>query len=290
MSRTKKAVFVLILVLLPFVLLEIVLRVLGIGGSVIYDESDIYGYRPKPSQEFSTLGHPIAIDENGYRGPIHESDILFVGDSTTYGCAFIASEDTFAAQLQGVNGGVNGWGPANVAAFLKNHDLSSYRLVVWTIPTTDLLQPFMTLREGLISTNRRMLFRIEYLFRFIYYSKIDKQPDFRDPDVLDPNIEAIVSATKHVKNKGVRCLLILLPRIEEMKGEDVAETPYLDHFLEGLDEAGIEIIRLPRMTGDIDSYYSDPVHLSEKGHRWFVEQVKPHIDEALKASGHQSAE
>jgi len=265
-----------ILVLLPFAILELGLRVLGIGGSIVYVEDPNCGYRPKPSQKFSTLGYPIEILDNGYRGPVRQSDTLFIGDSVTYGCAFIRDEDTFAALLKGMNAGVNGWGIQNVAQFLKKTKLVGVKRVVLTVPSCDVLRPFITLRNGLISTNRRMYLRIEYLFRFIWYGKIRTEPAPIIPTEYDKNLAAILEVNQLLKSKGVEFVTVFLPYRDEAEGKTVIETPYVARMIDALRKQGIRCIQcMP--TSNVPALYRDAAHLSPEGHRWFAECLRKQL-------------
>ncbi|MEM7396867.1 MAG: hypothetical protein AAF492_31450, partial [Verrucomicrobiota bacterium] len=176
MKRRRKIIFAVILVLLPFVLLELGMRWLGFGGAVVYKEHPTCGYRPIPNQRFETFGRPIRILNTGFRGPVQFSRLLCIGDSVTYGTARVGDFETFPALLNAMNAGVNGWGLQNVAAYVKDELPGGIRTVVWVIPTTDILRPFGKLRGGLIATNRPIRLRLEYLFRFLWYGYIATPP------------------------------------------------------------------------------------------------------------------
>ncbi len=273
----KKLVMGLILALIPFLLLELGLRILGIGGSVLYEEHPEYGYRPAPDQTFSTLGKPIRINDRGYRGPVDDSPILCIGDSVTYGTAAVADDETFPARLGALNAGVNGWGIPNVAAYLQHAPLDGIETVVWLIPSCDVLRPFMTLRDGLISTNRRMLFRTEYLFRFIWYGHIMPEPSPNPFDQFEPNLAAVKATAGHLDERDIRLLLVFLPYREEAMGETVRETPYVQKMIEACRDAGLNPIVL-QPDGDPAALYRDSAHLTPEGNRWLARQLNPLLE------------
>lgn len=273
----------LVLVLIPFCVLEIGLRIAGIGGSIIYDDDPVCGYRPRPNQQFSTMGFPVTILENGFRGPPAHSGILCIGDSVTYGTAYVRDADTFPAMLGGANAGVNGWGLQNMERFLASADLSTYTQVVWTIPSCDVLRSYTTLRNGLISTNRRMWFRLEYLFRFVWYGLIAKQPEARDPAYFDANVESLGRAASLLKERGIPLLVVILPYEKEVRGETALETPYVAKLKAFLEEQKTPFVAaLPG--GDLKKIYRDGTHLTPEGNRWLAACIQTELSR-LQAAG-----
>lgn len=274
----------LLLALTPWVALEIALRLAGIGEGIVYEEHPAYGYRPAPGQKFRTLGHPVTILPTGYRGPVVSSRTLVVGDSVVYGTAVLRDEETIPALLGAVNGGVNGWGPQNIAAYLREADLSAFRRVVWILPTCDILRPFMSLRSGLISTNRRMALRLEYLFRFLWYGKLRPQPSPRDPREFERNVAAVLEASQALRGQHISLLLALLPSREEALGETVPETAFLEPLLSRLQAGGVRT-HLLRPTGPIARLYRDTAHLTAEGCRWVAQELRPLLEKETAETG-----
>lgn len=274
----KRTVMLLVLALLPLAILELALRIAGIGGSIVYEENAAYGYRPKPDQRFATMGHPIRILESGFRGPPATNDLLVVGDSVTYGTAYLRDEETFSALLGAANGGVNGWGPQNIARFLAGVDLAPYRAVVWVLPSCDVLRPFMTLRGGLISTNRRMWLRLEYLVRFLWYGHIRTQTAVSDPSSYDANWAAVQSTHKALAARGCRLLLIFVPYRDEALGAELPETPYYRRMIAAAGESDIPHA-VAEPTGDVASLFRDSAHLTAAGNRWLADVIARAIEE-----------
>ncbi len=258
-----------ILLLIPLLLLELALRAAGIGGSIIYEESPIYGYRPRPNQHFSTMGHPIRILENGFRAPRGTNGWLVVGDSVAYGTAYVRDEETVAAFLGADNAGVNGWGPLNIARFLETVDCAAYRGIIWVFPSCDVMRPFMTLRAGLISTNRRMWFRTEYLLRFLWYGHIRTSVQPNDPAAVAVNWEAVQDAHKQLSKRGCRLLVVFLPAREECAGGQTADTPHFNELIQRAGESALDyVVALP--SGDCGLLYRDTAHLTADGNRWLA--------------------
>ncbi len=258
-----------LLSLFPFLLLELCLRVMGIGGGVVYLEDPDVGYRAAPNQRFSTMGFPITILDSGFRAPAPTRHLLFVGDSVTYGTAYIKDEDTFAALLGGANAGVNGWGLQNVAAALRTWELDSVDTVVWTIPSCDSLRSFMTLRGGLISTNRRMFLRLEYIFRFIWYGYLFPSQNTPDPAQYAKNEQALLDTAARLEEKGKSLLVVFLPYREEVQGTDMPETPYFNQLKDKAREANLWMVEA-NPTGAVETIFRDSAHLTPAGNQWLA--------------------
>ena len=272
----KKAFKILFLMLIPLAVVEVALRVAGIGGSIVYDEDAACGYRPRPHQRFATMGTPIEILADGFRGPAARTNILFLGDSVTYGTAYVKDADTFPALVGGANGGVNGWGLQNVARFLDSAADDGFPTVVWTIPTCDVLRPFMTLRNGLISTNRRMWFRLEYLLRFIWYGHIRTQPAPNDPNAFAANQEAVRKSAAALKQQGRRLVLVFLPYRAEALGGTTPETAYAKQLRDAAQAAGIEVL-VAEPGPEAARYYRDPAHLTPAGNHWLAGVIRDYL-------------
>lgn len=258
-----------LLSLFPFLVLELVLRMLGIGGGLVYLEDPDVGYRAAPNQRFSTMGFPITILDSGFRAPAPTQPLLFVGDSVTYGTAYIKDEDTFAALLGGANAGVNGWGLQNVAAALRTWNLDGVDTVVWTIPSCDTLRSFMTLRGGLISTNRRMYLRLEYIFRFLWYGYLFPTPNTPDPTQYEKNEQALLDTAARLEKKGKSLLVVFLPYREELQGTAMPETPYFNQLKNAAREANLWMVEA-NPTGAVETIFRDAAHLTPVGNQWLA--------------------
>jgi hypothetical protein len=273
----KRAAMAACLLAFLVLFLEAALRIMGIGGSIVYQDDPACGYLPVPDQRFSTMGHPITILSNGYRGPVASSDTLFIGDSVTYGTAYVRDEDTFPALLGGVNAAVNGWGIQNAAGYLKSRPLTGITRAVLVIPTCDVLRPFTTLRKGLISTNRRMWLRLEYLARFVWYGFIKTQPTPDDPLSFDGNVNAVIATHENLGRRGIAFFAVILPSREEAAGQPAPQEADIKLMLEKLRVAGVTCIVL-KASGNPSTLYRDTAHLTAEGNRWVAKDLREQLN------------
>jgi lysophospholipase L1-like esterase len=116
---------------------ELVLRAIGLGDPVLYDNRLAYGYRPLPGQTRQRFGGArIHVNALGVRGPEVAATrppgttrLLFLGDSVTWGGTYVDDDALFAAvaarrlaeggrSVEWLDAGVNGWGPENILGFV----------------------------------------------------------------------------------------------------------------------------------------------------------------------------
>lgn len=138
----------------------------GFGRQVIYDNNPHYGYRPQPYQTFNGFyGKKIKINNLGLRcnedwDATRENKILFLGDSVTYGGAYITNDELFSTRavatlpLKSGNGGVNAWGVENIHGLLVKQQFLPAGIYVTTLIEDDFYRG-VTRIQGLPFWNRK---------------------------------------------------------------------------------------------------------------------------------------
>jgi len=104
-SVLRPAVALVIGLALVAVAGELVLRALGLGRPILYDNRLAWGFRPLPSQTQSRwLGARVHVNALGVRGPEvgatrapGATRLLFLGDSVTWGGSYVDDDALFAA-------------------------------------------------------------------------------------------------------------------------------------------------------------------------------------------------
>lgn len=163
--RTKLALL-LASIIITLLVLEVALRLVGVGGMVVYTPDPDYGYLMTPTQRVYAYGHPVCINSFGFRGPEVQvpkprdsTRIVFIGDSVTYGGGRVSEEELFCrivaslARRDGrnvntVNLSAPGWSPQNWWRYINKHGLHDADVVVLVLPECDLGRPFRTIDEG----------------------------------------------------------------------------------------------------------------------------------------------
>ena len=137
---------IFLLYVAEFVLSEYI----GLGQPIVYDKHLLWGYSPKSNKVYSRFkGVTVSINNAGLRSSTNwiskEKNILFLGDSVTYGGSYIDDKDTFSSitcsKLKGwkcFNGGVNAYGILNIVARSKYDDrIQQDNMRIFTFITDD---------------------------------------------------------------------------------------------------------------------------------------------------------
>jgi hypothetical protein len=120
--------------LLAFAGGELVLRAVGLGRPVLYDNRAAWGYRPLPDQTLERRGVRVHVNGLGTRGPDVGRErragvrrVLFLGDSVTFGGTYVDDAALFSAiaaaaqpvPTEPLNAGVNAWGFENMLGLVN---------------------------------------------------------------------------------------------------------------------------------------------------------------------------
>lgn len=131
---------------LAFAAGELVLRAVGLGAPVLYDNRAAWGYRPLPDQTIERRGTRVHLNALGTRGPDVAAErtpgtrrVLFLGDSVTFGGTYVDDAALFSAiaaaaqstPTEPLNAGVNAWGFANVLGLV--HATGGWHSDVWVL-------------------------------------------------------------------------------------------------------------------------------------------------------------
>jgi hypothetical protein len=280
---------------------ELVLRAIGLGDPVLYDNRLAYGYRPLPSQTRRRIGGArVHVNALGVRGPEVAATrppgatrLLFLGDSVTWGGTYVDDEALFAAvaarrladggrQVEWLDAGVNGWGPENILGFVT--ETRGFDSSIWIVVglEDDLRRekthagevPYFhvaprTAWEELLVTGA---------YRLVTAYKRPKPPE--DLAALAAmNLARYAAIVQAGRTLGARVLLVWHPTTDALaSGVD----PNRERFLAVAARTGAAALDLGaayRMArGQV---YADGMHLDDGGHRVAGEA----IGEALRGLG-----
>ena len=147
--------------------IELTGKILKIGYPVSYQESSYIGYRLSPNQKVSQFANKkVTVDEYGFRNSNGKLDkaadknIIFIGDSVTYGGTYLDDTEIFSdiscnllnsegrLKYQCLNAGVNGYGIKNMIARAR---LESLRIddpiFVFTVLPGDFSRNFVQIKS-----------------------------------------------------------------------------------------------------------------------------------------------
>jgi len=130
----SKIILSLISIFIGLILCEITGRIIGLGSPILYQVDPLVGYRLKPNQKVKRLkNNYITTNNEGFRiSKEYTNDgsdnIVFVGDSVTYGGSYINNSELFSQLFCEItkdndyclNGAINSWGSQNMGRFIAN--------------------------------------------------------------------------------------------------------------------------------------------------------------------------
>ena len=280
----KKIFKIIFLIILLVFLSEAILRVVGFGEPVLYQNND--NYTLKPNQEVRRFkGSKLIINELGMRTNYKWSDnrnikkILFFGDSVSFGGSYIDNSNLFSEKFCKLkqnsicgNYGTNGYKLDNInlrieeIANLIDFDhiiiVTSSSLTAGKSIFSDF--PFYENFDFKILKSTR-----EILNHFLFKHKIIN--NFHDNDELYKNSitnkEFSINNTKKIieklKEKGIKINFFILPTLEDLDNKKKFK-----HILENIAIENVDIINLydEIYSQDYENLYFNNAHLNKKGH------------------------
>ena len=280
---------------LSLVLLEGVLRFLGVANPVLYERNPDVGYRLKPDQQVSYLRNEIVINSFGVRDPRPltardptKKRVLCLGDSVTWGGIYERQENLFTSvaerklnDVEIINAGVNGYSTTQMARLGENYltDLNPDLIVFCTLLRDFERPPVVQLKEGNVAfpLERPGLAIIEALkicqlsaynrFRWQWLRPASATTNARSSRFNDDegpteqaNIDAIANFVQKLNGRP-RAIVVRLP-VETIFSRSRLRRTYM----ESLERRGVKTFELSRET-ILDEYdFVDNVHLSTSGH------------------------
>ncbi len=304
LHRAGLALVVLAGLVLVVAVSELAARAFGLGDPVLYYENESYRYALKPDQSVVRLrGAGIRIDRYGLRtdddwdqpGALR---VLFIGDSVTYGGAYIDNRELFstrvcerlrASGVQAVcaNAGTNGYGTDNMAYRIRFDKAPPPDVYVVTLIAGDTLRglasligfpyfsrPLPPLVPGLTEGALFALDRVRARLRYGRGGGPSQLRTGQAPAVARLSLARLFQALRARAAEDRRVLLVMSPvRRNVEAGYDGFERMVLKR----LDGSGFDVLDLlPRLRSerpDLDGIYYDGAHLEVGGHAFYGQAI-----------------
>lgn len=281
---------VAVILAITLLLLEGVLRLLGLADPVLYAADEHAGYRLRPDQHVTILGNEITINRWGVRDPraLENTNpgtrrILVLGDSVTWGGIREKQENLFTSVAESrledaevINCGVNGYSVTQMIA-LYRYNLTSHApdlIVIFAIPRNFTRPPVVRLtgtgvafpeeppKSALLAAAN--LARFTAAFRY-GWDWLQPGPDVlpeQQPtaDALGENVASVVALAAERPAGSV--LVVLMPTAEGTKDAD--RIGDIEQTLESKQVPFVNLSDHVEITSDL---YLDGVHLTTEGHR-----------------------
>ena len=276
---------IFLIVIVPLIVTETILRYIGLGDPIRYDSNYVYGYSPKINQSKKRFKNSkITINEVGLRSvekwQIDKKKILFIGDSITYGGSYIDDKELFShltcveiKEFICGNAGVNAYSVINMV-YRSKYDLriKNAEVVIFLVAPGDFYREYADAQTAHFYLNSKnyILPAIAEAISFFstkydinnYISKKNDSSSKNIYDLIDVSIETldkeIIRLEKYKK-------VFLFYTIE--KDDPNSEKELNKYILKSLKEKlSKEFINLSLTLKD-SNYFYDSVHYTKDGHK-----------------------
>jgi len=303
MNWIKWIILSILLVLFTIILLFtadlVAKKYLGLGQPIVYDAHPLWGYAPRANSSYKRFdGDVVTINEVGTRSisgwNSEGKNILFLGDSITYGGSYIDDDQTFASLVcenfvdwSCQNAGVNSYGIINIVTRSRYDErINQAPLRVITFITADFdrgLRSKNTAHFILRSPPRYLsgLWEIgNFLSSYInpkgWFGKQDQRTLNNLVSAQEQNLnrqfalDILKTEIDRLEAESFNYLLVHSPSQEELTNLSLIEeneilnllkSRYSEHFL-----SLHEFLLSPYQEGK-EQLYRDHVHFEEEGHQ-----------------------
>ena len=270
-------------------LIEIVLRIIGFGNPIIY-ENNVKNFYPKINQNSKRYKNAnVRINHLGMRTNFnwenHEQKekILFFGDSVTYGGSYLDNQDLFSEKICANyltnsicgNFGVNGYQFENIQSRIKQIDEKYYDQIIILISSVTNFEkssfydfPFYEkydyfLLKATIEVFNHFLFKKE-LYDAYHGNSIKQNDDKKNKEI--PNIiNFIENLSKYKKVK-----IFVLPTLEDLNNKN--RKFQLSELQNLKSNSPINLYDFIIKKNYKDLYFNN-AHLNEKGHEYIAKII-----------------
>lgn len=293
----------IIIAVTTLLLLEVILRVMGIANPLLYNVDPNVGYRIKPNQEISYFRNPITINAYGVRDPRPlttrdpgKKRVLCLGDSVTWGGIYERQENLFTSiaerrlgDIEVINAGVNGYSARQMAELYKNFlaELNPDLILVCALVRDFERPPRSKLTgSGVAFPTQKPLSAIVEALRICQLTAYERwdldwlepasaaEPDWTEQETYEQtNTQSIMALAETIGN--ARKLVVVFLPIESGERLRIRR-----NFGRNLQNNGVEVARLPVELNHED--YVDGVHLSTSGHQKAGDALAVIIDDVLR--------
>ncbi len=301
--------------LVIFTLDVYVKRALNLGEPIVYDSHDLWGYSPRENRIYERFdGNIVTINNIGARSVknwnVEGNNILFLGDSVTYGGSYISDNQTFASLSCRTfqnwvchNLGVNAYGILNMVARSRyDKRISNAPLRIFTFISDDfdrglassntahfILREPPSLLSGLWETLNFFAARVTISPKkwFGKKSDIKNLNLLNDAKILKRKFtrDILVMELQRLDQNGLKFILVHSPTIDELKNPNLIEDnlvltelskAYTDRFI------FLNEVLSDKFENGSEPIFKDSAHYEENGHLIVSNYLLPIIDKIIK--------
>jgi hypothetical protein len=279
------------LLLLFFLLSEIVLRSIGFGDPILYENKR--NYYPKSNQNVTRLNKSKVIINNfgmrtnyNWNNTINSKKIIFFGDSVLFGGSYIDNSELFSDKLCSMisnsicgNYGVNGYRVENLKLRISEvKDKFEFdHLIIVVSESIQMGQskfqefPFYEqFNFKIFKSTREILNHILFKYNLMnnYHKKIKtikKKSNHNKNSIGD-----LISILNEISNSKTKVKIIILPTLENLNRGKIKK-----HVLEKINSNQIKVFNMFNnfRTINYEELYFNNAHLNKKGHDYFAKII-----------------
>ena len=296
----RRFLLVLVALVISLAAAEGLLRWLDFLDSPVFEENSSYGYLMRPDQSVSPRGHRFQINHAGLRGVNFEADkppqtfrVAFLGDSITYGGGEVPDKDLFvnsvasSLEIQGnrfiesLNLSVPGWGIQNMEGYISSKGFYHADLLVWVLPSVDFRRPQTTLEENgflevkpwsrIIYGGFLLVWKSSQAMKWHLGFGQGEAKAEPGSEILVKNLQAFHRTLAGVKDKGVSCLVVIVPAAGGYGPLDEDFVKFRSQA-ESLDIPTLDMRPIFEQHSSREVFF-DGVHLTSRGHELVAESI-----------------
>ena len=293
---------------LVFVADIIAKKYLDLGEPIVYDSHALWGYSPRENRQYKRLdGDIVTINNVGVRGRDQwredGANILFLGDSITYGGSYVDDSQTFSslacANLPNWschNAGVNFYGIINMVARSRyDSRINDAPIRIFTFISEDFdrgLQKANT-AHFILRESPNYFSGLWEIMNFIASGVnpkewFGKRSDIQDEEVLREAqlvnrqfaLDIFVDELERLNSLGLSFLIVHSPSTQEIEDQNLIDNNFVLSTLSSTFSENyislVDPIRL-RFENYRNEIYKDSVHYEELGHQIANETITPFI-------------
>jgi hypothetical protein len=292
-------------------LTEFLLRtVLGLGTPILYAADPRCGYLARPNQHVRRFFVRIDINSKGMRSPELPPlkpkgtlRLMFLGDSLIFGTTQVDQSQILTELLrrelpvevhhpvEELNASANAWAISNEYGFLKSRGTFGTDYVLLVLNSSDLSQPFSTLRDlgDDVSTERPSAIG-ELFTKFIaprlkiFRNKWDAGTSTQDDPIIErQNVNLLNDLHSYVRSKSAKLLVLFIPfRQMVTSSAQNSAPPELQSW------AAKHNVPLLDLTAAVSEYPTDEItvgdrfHYNSKGNRLLAAAIDIRLVDVLE--------
>ncbi len=276
----------------------------GLGNPVLYSPSNVHGYLIKPNQKIVRRQNIIEINNEGMRSDENWKknentlNILFFGDSVTYGGSIVSNIDTFAENVCNNlknkfntealcgNFGINGYNLESITRLIKFRKTYDEDLVVVTIIANDLERTFHNIASQPFWNKKIPTFFpafTEGLFIILEKFRLNVKYNFNENKKYNNKnyyLYLIKNFNDALENNNKKYIIFYSPETSEF-----LNSQHSNNFIKKLLKNNVKNfydLTEELKNYSIDDIYHDDIHLNKKGHQVYSDIMTAKILDFLE--------